>query len=249
MSQNEIDDLIAEFGKQEKNGVNKAIDEFSEDETQLDKELEKKLEDIVQESKEQVEQVENDKDDESQEKLTGVRFEEKEHKVIDKLDEINKESEDKVNKLFEKLEAINEELDQTEKYIQDIKPFLDKHKEFMSFFVEHFPKTAVKNNYEYFKNIVSIIDNIENSISNIRDNTFDAMDILQFQDITRQKIERVMSVIKALHDYLNNWFSSSSYDNTPRARVAHTIIDENEKDKVDQEVEDIIKQMQEKGDL
>ncbi len=239
MSQNEIDDLIAEFNKTDKNGVDKVIEEFAEtDEPISEKQQDEKLDearDILDE-------------DLAQEKLQGVRFEEKEHKVIDKLDEINKESEDKVNKLFEKLETINEELDKTEEFIKSIKPYLEKHKEFMEFFVEHFPKTVVKNNYEYFKSIIKIVDDIENSVSVIRDNTFDAMDILQFQDITRQKIERVMSVIRALHEYLNNWFSSS-YDSIPRARVAHTIIDEEEKEKVDQEVEDIIKQMQEKGEI
>jgi chemotaxis regulatin CheY-phosphate phosphatase CheZ len=247
MAQNDIDDLIAEFNKTDENGVNKVIEEFSKDEESLESEN-KALEDLA-ESIAKDTSDKTDENDESSEKLQGVRFDEKEHKVIDKLDEINKESEDKVNKLFEKLEAINEELDQTEKLIQDIKPFLDKHKEFMDFFVEHFPKTAVKNNYEYFKNIINIISSVENNIGAIRNNTFDAMDILQFQDITRQKIERVMSVIKALHNYLNNWFSSSSYEDVPRARVAHTIVDEKDKESVDQEVDDIIKQMQEKGEI
>ncbi len=238
MAQNEIDDLIAEFNKADKNGVDKVIEEFSSEEIPMKEKVEEPIKDDILEAGL----------DEAQEKLTGVRFEEKEHKVIDKLDEINKESEDKVNKLFEKLETINEELDNTEQLIQNIKPYLEKHKEFMEFFVEHFPKTAVKNNYEYFKNIISMVDDMESRITTIRDNTFEAMDILQFQDITRQKIERVMSVIRALHEYLNNWFSSS-YDSMPRARVAHTIIDEDKKEKVDQEVEDIIKQMQEKGEI
>jgi len=68
------------------------------------------------------------------------------------------------------------------------------------------------------------------------------VDILQFQDINRQKVERVISVIKALHDYLDNWFASDN-ENAHRARIAHTIVNDSEKQRIDQEVEEIIKQM------
>ncbi|WP_025209500.1 hypothetical protein [Hippea sp. KM1] len=233
--QDDIDALIAEFNKTDKNEVNSVIDEFVEksDDEIVEKAMRPKAE------KEATDKVE----DEEAEKLRGVRLPPKEHRVIDRLDEINKESEEKVNKLFEKLEAICAEVDEVEGMIEEIKPYVNKHKEFMDFFVEHFPRTVVKNNYEYFKNIINILNDIENKVNSVRDNTYEAMDILQFQDITRQKIERVISVIKALHDYLNNWFASS-YEDVPRARVAHTIVDESEKEKVDQEVEEIIKQMQ-----
>jgi len=241
MSQSDIDSLIEEFGKAEKGSVEDIIDKFTEESSE--DEL------LVKESKENKQTgLQDDGNGLGQEQIKGVRLPENEHKVIDKLDEINKESEEKVNKLFEYLETITEELDKTEKLISDIKPYMEKHREFMDFFVEHFPKTVVRNNYEYFKNIIDITKDIENSVSVIRENVFDAMDTLQFQDITRQKIERVISVIKALHDYLNMWFDSS-YDDKPRARVAHTIVDEKEKDKIDQDVENIIKQMQEKGEI
>ncbi len=241
MSQSDIDSLIEEFSKAEKGSIEDIIDEFTQESSE--KELLKK----ESEEDEQT-NLKDDSNGSGQEKIKGVRLPENEHRVIDKLDEINRESEEKVNKLFEYLETITDELDKTEKLIQEIKPYMEKHKEFMDFFVEHFPKTVVKNNYEYFKNIIDITKDIENSVSVIRDSVFDAMDTLQFQDITRQKIERVISVIKALHDYLNMWFDSS-YEDKPRARVAHTIVDEKEKGKIDQDVEDIIKQMQEKGEI
>ena len=241
MSQSDIDSLIEEFSKAEKGNIEDIIDEFTQESSE--KELLKK----ESEEDEQT-NLKDDSNGSGQEKIKGVRLPENEHRVIDKLDEINRESEEKVNKLFEYLETITDELDKTEKLIQEIKPYMEKHKEFMDFFVEHFPKTVVKNNYEYFKNIIDITKDIENSVSVIRDSVFDAMDTLQFQDITRQKIERVISVIKALHDYLNMWFDSS-YEDKPRARVAHTIVDEKEKGKIDQDVEDIIKQMQEKGEI
>ncbi len=241
MAQSDIDSLIAEFNKSDKNNIEDIIEEFTQSSVS-----EKNMKDNADK---QID-INDTKDGNGtgQEQLQGIRLPDEEHRVIDKLDEINKESEEKVNKLFEYLERITEELDKTESLINNIKPYMEKHKEFMDFFVEHFPKTVVKSNYEYFQNIMEITCNIENSIAIIKDNVFDAMDTLQFQDITRQKIERVISVIKALHDYLNMWFDSS-YEDKPRARVAHTIVNEKEKDKIDQNVEEIIKQMQEKGEI
>ena len=233
--QSEIDVLLAEFSKKDSNELDLVIENYEEKD-------ESEIKEKAKEYKTNEDNSLSEGDFES-ERLRGERLPPKEHKVIDRLDEINKESEEKVNKLFEKLENISTEVDEVENLIEDIKPFVNKHKEFMDFFVEHFPKTSIKKNYEYFKNIVNILNEIEDKVNSIRDDTFDAMDILQFQDITRQKIERVISVIKALHDYLNNWFASD-YESIPRARVAHTIVNEEEKEEIDEEVESIIKQMQ-----
>lgn len=232
-NQSEIDALLNEFNKKDSEKLDVLIDDYS------------KKEGIRRENKKVDYKPELSETDTglSEEKLKGVRLPPKEHRVIDRLDQINRESEEKVNKLVEKLESISESVDMVEGLIRDIKPYVSKHKEFMDFFVEHFPKTSIKNNYEYFKSIVEILNEIENRVNLIRNNTFEAMDILQFQDITRQKIERVISVVKALHDYLNNWFASDSED-AHRARVAHTIVNDSEKQRVDQEVEEIIKQMQ-----
>ena len=39
---------------------------------------------------------------------------------------------------------------------------------------------------------------------------FQAMELMQFNDINRQKIERVMSVIRKLSSYLNNLFEDDT---------------------------------------
>ncbi len=38
---------------------------------------------------------------------------------------------------------------------------------------------------------------------------FDAISLLQFQDITRQKIERVIRALQNLNEYLNEWFGTT----------------------------------------
>jgi len=111
----------------------------------------------------------------------------------------------------------------------------------MDLFVSAFPKASVNKNYEYFSNVLKIFDEIQKTHEELKNYIFDSMDLLQFQDITRQKIEKVISVIQALHEYLNNWFASGS---KVRARVAKTIADESQKPQIDQEVDDIVNSFQ-----
>ncbi len=231
MAQNDIDALIAGFQNSDLDDIDDAIKTFEKKESD-DKPYDKEPD------------IQSNKTEPESNNLYS-----KDKKVVDKLDEINRESEEKVNYLFEKLEAVGQEIEHINKSINQVKPYINKHKEFMDFFVEKFPKTVVKNNYDYFKNIINIVNDMEKSVSNIENNIFDSMDILQFQDITRQKIEKVISVIKTLHDYLDEWFTSSSIEDIPRARVANTIVDEKDKDEVDKSVDEIIEQMKREGEM
>lgn len=63
----------------------------------------------------------------------------------------------------------------------------------------------------------SIADEVENEdvkkrltdkLNELNDILFNAINHLQFQDITRQKIERVIVALKKLNDYLNEWFGT-----------------------------------------
>ncbi len=49
---------------------------------------------------------------------------------------------------------------------------------------------------------------INEKLNEINDLLFSAINHLQFQDITRQKIERVIVALKKLNDYLNEWFGT-----------------------------------------
>jgi hypothetical protein len=50
---------------------------------------------------------------------------------------------------------------------------------------------------------------------------FQGMELMQFNDINRQKIERVMSVIRKLSIYLNNLFEDDNPRELPMARHIH----------------------------
>ena len=49
-----------------------------------------------------------------------------------------------------------------------------------------------------------------NTIDGENNKVFEAMELMQYHDINRQKIERVMAVIRKLANYLNGIFSDDS---------------------------------------
>jgi len=232
-TQDEIDKLLSSFNSAKKEDIEDMLDKFEQNNTQI---IEPKIEE---------EPKIKEKEPENQEHLQGKLYPEEDHRVVDKLDEITKESEEKVNQLFELLENAVSRIDAMDAELKKVKPYLDEHKKFMDLFVSAFPKASVKKNYEYFSNVLKIFDEIQNTHEELKNYIFDSMDLLQFQDITRQKIEKVISIIQALHEYLNNWFASGS---KVRARVARTIADESKKPQIDQEVDDIVNSFK-KGEI
>jgi len=226
-TQDEIDKLLSSFNSAKKEDIEDMLDKFEQNNTQI---LEPKIEEEPK-----------IKEQENQEHLQGKVYPKEDHRVVDKLDEITKESEEKVNQLFELLENAVSRIDAMDAELKKVKPYLDEHKKFMDLFVSAFPKASVNKNYEYFSNVLKIFDEIQKTHEELKNYIFDSMDLLQFQDITRQKIEKVISVIQALHEYLNNWFASGS---KVRARVAKTIADESQKPQIDQEVDDIVNSFQ-----
>ncbi len=235
-TQDDIDKLLSSFNSAKKEDIESILDDFEQTNINTVKETPDILKNAVEAQ---------EKEPENTEHLTGKIYPAEDHKVVDKLDEITKESEEKVNQLFELLENAVRKIDAMDAELKKIKPYLDEHKKFMDVFVSAFPKASVKNNYEYFSNVLKIFDEIQATHEELKNYIFDSMDLLQFQDITRQKIEKVISVIQALHEYLNNWFASGK---KVRARVAKTIVDESKKDQIDQEVDDIVNNFYKKGE-
>nr|AGS53486.1 hypothetical protein [uncultured bacterium contig00038] len=71
----------------------------------------------------------------------------------------------------------------------------------------------------------SSIQQIMTACSDIQNNVYDAMDLMQFQDITRQKLERIMHHLRQIHDYivelLGTGFQSS--ESQAKVSISHTI--------------------------
>jgi hypothetical protein len=57
----------------------------------------------------------------------------------------------------------------------------------------------------------------------IQDNVFESMDLMQFQDITRQKLERIVHHLRQIHDYIVDLLGTGLKSDAERPSISHTI--------------------------
>lgn len=57
----------------------------------------------------------------------------------------------------------------------------------------------------------------------IQDKVFEAMDLMQFQDITRQKLERIVFHLRQIHDYIVELLGTGLKSEGERASISRTI--------------------------
>jgi len=140
--------------------------------------------------------------------------------VVYQLDDVTRDSEVKANEVFDKLENVSNEAMSIESDANELKKFLKNQKELLEKLNEKFPmieafKVGLGNIEEANVRLESII----NSSLNAGDAVMSAMDIMQYQDIHRQKIERVINVMRALSKYMNSLFEGK-LDDTKRVSSA-----------------------------
>jgi len=80
-------------------------------------------------------------------------------------------------------------------------------------------------------------------INDIRNTIFDAMSIMQYQDIHRQKIERVMNTMRTISDIMNNTLSSIDGKSKSFAPSAKHIAGDDNETMDDDELQALIAQM------
>ena len=144
------------------------------------------------------------------------------HKVVNQLDDVTKDSERKATEIMDKLEDINNyimdiEADGNETVSvleQNIETFEKLHAKFPD--IEVFARSLEENQKALKKN-QSIIEKSQMSADEI----MMIMDIMQYQDIHRQKIERVINVMRALSKYMNSLFESSVEDSQRVSSAVH----------------------------
>jgi len=57
----------------------------------------------------------------------------------------------------------------------------------------------------------------------IQDKVYEAMDLMQFQDITRQKLERIVHHLRQIHDYIVDLLGTGLKSEVERASISRTI--------------------------
>jgi chemotaxis regulatin CheY-phosphate phosphatase CheZ len=157
------------------------------------------------------------------------------HKVVSQLDEVTKESEEKATEILDIMDQISNAMMDNEEYLNKVLDFLNAHKELFEKLSTKF--SHIKIFEEEKAKIEEMIELVNQSIENSQgasDNIMMAMDIMQFQDIHRQKIERVINIMRELLKYMNKIFEGK-IDDTKRVSSARHIHGDSTEDVVEED--------------
>jgi len=132
---------------------------------------------------------------------------EKDTKVVNQLTQVANDSEEKVSQIFDVLSLTLDNNNEMRSHIKSMETFVVSQSNLLQSLNNKFPNINVFN--EHLNNAIAVtasLNSLKIIINDEDSEIFQAMELMQFNDINRQKIERVMSVIRKLSLYLNNLF-------------------------------------------
>lgn len=158
------------------------------------------------------------------------------HKMVNQLDDVTRDSEVKATEMFDKLEAINNCLMDAESLSNELVGNLEYFGEIFTKLTEKFP--SVETFSEALSKVEELKQKNEDLLGNIQmgeDEVMMTMDMMQYQDIHRQKIERVINVMRALSKYMNSLFEGRMDDEKRVSSAVHIQGDTSTEDVVSNE--------------
>jgi len=147
-------------------------------------------------------------------------------KVVNQLSAVASDSEEKATKIFDVLSNILDYNNDIQNDVQALSTFNEKQIAMLASLSQKFPNIDVfQQNLEQAQQMGSHISDANEKLNEGNTEIFQAMELMQYHDINRQKIERVMSVIRKLSTYLNNLFEDEG--NREEVAVARHIHGDN----------------------
>ncbi|MEO1938201.1 MAG: chemotaxis protein [Sulfurimonas sp.] len=145
-----------------------------------------------------------------------------ENKMVHQLDDVTKESEEKASEIFDIIEGISNDLMEKEESLNTIIEVLTSNIDLFEKLVTKFPdvatfKTQLQENKKALDEANASLESLQNS----GDAIMNVMDIMQYQDIHRQKIERVINVMRALSKYMSTLFEGKIDDEERVSSATH----------------------------
>ena len=152
-------------------------------------------------------------------------------KVVSQLSQVANDSEEKVSQIFDVLSLTLDNNSDLRRRVKEYEEFILSQNKLLSSLSNKFPKIELfKQQLEKVKSFENSLKDLKTSIDEEDMHIFQGMELMQFNDINRQKIERVMSVIRKLSIYLNNLFEDDNPRDLPMAKHIHG----------DQDTEDLV---------
>jgi len=133
--------------------------------------------------------------------LDGTKIK-KEHKIVSQLDEVTKESELKASEIFDVMSDVSSDLQKVTDTYNTTEDFLISLKSRVG------NKVLEKEISKHLKEIDKMRKIKEHSEAIL----LEGMSLMQYQDINRQRIERVINIIRTLSKYLNLLFEGDKRD-------------------------------------
>ena len=145
-----------------------------------------------------------------------------ENKMVHQLDDVTKESEEKASEIFDIIENISGDLMDKEENLNAVVAILTSNIELFTTLSAKFSdveafKTQLDKNEDALAQVNETIEVLQTS----GDSIMSVMDIMQYQDIHRQKIERVINVMRALSGYMNTLFEGKIDDDKRVSSAQH----------------------------
>lgn len=155
------------------------------------------------------------------------------HKMVHQLDDVTKDSEIKAGQVFDKLEIVSNFMVSAEENAKEVIKLIEANIALFETLVAKFPKieqfeTALRENKSMKEKVEDLVMNAQMA----EDEIMMTMDIMQYQDIHRQKIERVINVMRALSKYMSALFEGSKDDARRVGSAVHIHGDESTEDVV-----------------
>ena len=147
----------------------------------------------------------------------------KDTKVVNQLSQVANDSEEKVSKIFDVLSLALDNNNVIRKNFIDFEKYLSSQENLLKTLSSKFPNIKLFNDHlENISNMNNSLETLKKVVNDEDNSIFQAMELMQFNDINRQKIERVMFVIRKLSMYLNNLFEDDdSVKNIAVAKHIH----------------------------
>ncbi|MDA3907646.1 MAG: chemotaxis protein [Sulfurimonas sp.] len=145
-----------------------------------------------------------------------------ENKMVHQLDDVTKESEAKASEIFDIIEVISNDLMEKEENLGNVVEVITSNIELFTTLSKKFPdveafKTQLEKNEAALEDTNETLEMLQTS----GDSIMSVMDIMQYQDIHRQKIERVINVMRALSTYMNTLFEGKIDDEKRVSSAQH----------------------------
>ncbi len=200
---------------------------------ELDALMNQNLDDVavIEDKSENDDTINENKEDESEAIIPPKATHD--NRVVEQLDTVTRDSEQKASEIFDKLDGISEYISHVENEAENIITILKENSKLFEKLLDYFPEVETfKIFYEKNHQALPMVEDIIEKSQMSADEILTIMDTMQYQDIHRQKIERVINIMRSLLRYMNTLFGSEIKDEDRVSSAQHIIGDKDNEDVV-----------------